>query len=466
MTASWEMIDDRRLGLVRDGAVLINTARGLEALPGVGAGSGEGAFSRQQDGCERALLYRRADWSVTGLALDPHDPDLILASTSHGVFRSADGGHVFTATQGPEAPRQHDFVRRDPHRRGRFVTAPHFGDIDIPLHESLDSGRTRQPLKQTHAQADLSDYPSYITTPADIGAAVSEIAFHPEQPGTFFITGCFGVSRTDDAGNTFTGQGFNGTETICVEATVTDPRTDRIAIAMADHSVAVSSDGGQTFQPSPGGHGGTAALAFSLHESGLLLWGAGGKRRNDTDAHLLRSTDGGRTAEVVHTFVGHRFLQALAAAPAEQGRFYTYVDGVIDDSPHSAGLYRSDDTGLTWNPLPSPFPDSPHRLPAEEDWIESELLPVVVYQKRNGAGANQLLACEPMRWTGTPARILVSDDRGNHWQDIHPAEHGALRWKGIALDRHGTLHAATCGNGVYRATPALAPGRDSPSGKA
>ncbi|MGC5411421.1 hypothetical protein ACPXCX_48300, partial [Streptomyces sp. DT225] len=91
---------------------------------------------------------------------------------------------------------------------------------------------------------------------------------------------------------------------------------------------------------------------------GLILFGAGAKRRNVRDARILRSTDGGLTNEVVRTFRGKRFIQALAASPTEEGRFYAYVDGDLDGSPDSAGLQRSDDGGLTWHRLPGPFPDT------------------------------------------------------------------------------------------------------------
>ncbi|MEU2245572.1 hypothetical protein [Streptomyces sp. NPDC019224] len=504
------------------------------------------------------LRHRLPDWSVNGLALDPDDPDLVLAAARDGVYRSTDGGLTFTrCADGLETDLQYDFVRRDPHRPGRYLTAPHFGAPDIPVHETLDSGVTWRPLKETYTEADITDYPAYVDAPAVLGDAISELVFHPDKPETFFITGYYGVSRTDDNGSTFTGQGFSGTETTCLEAVVADPRSGRLYVTPADHVPAVSEDDGRGYRPFGKGYAPSAALAVGPHDPGLILFGAGAKRRNVRDARILRSTDGGLTNEVVRTFHGKRFVQALAASPTEEGRFYAYVDGDLDDSPDSAGLQRSDDGGLTWHRLPGPFPDTVHRLPVEEDWIESELLPCVVYQKRNAAGANQLLACdpsvpgrlyagewslgvfrsddagaswrradaglpfgrdrlavlshvladperpgrlyagfvghglwrsedsgeswscvlapdpgpvnatsvavrggrlavvcEPMWWTDTPARVLVSEDDGGSWQDIHPTEYGAVRWKGVAIDPAGRIHAVSCGNGAFVAHPA------------
>ncbi|MGW8955508.1 hypothetical protein [Streptomyces sp. NPDC055709] len=494
-------------------------------------------------------VFRHEDWAVGGLAFDPDIPEHLLAAGRNGVWRSTDGGRSFTrCTDGLDS--FCDYVAADPHRPGRFLTSPHRGGVDIPLYETLDHGRTWHRLRSAYTMADLADYPSYITSPAAIGTAISTVVFHPAKRGRFYLTGYFGVSVSDDDGRTFSGQGFRGTETTCAESVVTDPANGAVYVGLADHSPAVSHDGGRTYHRVPG-PGPSAALAPSPHKAEVLLWGVGGRRANEHDAHLVRYDS---SAQSVHTFHGRRFIQAVTCAPHEHGRVYALVDGDVDDTADSAGVHRSDDGGRSWDRLPSPFPANIHRLPVEEEWIESELLPVVVYQKRNAAGANQLLAadphvpgrvwvgeralglyrsddagqtwrradaglpfgvnrtavlshllpdprrpdwiyagfvaeglwrsidaggawtrvatpgatnatsvavsgdrvavaCEPMWWTGTPARMLLSEDLGATWCDIHPAEFGAVRWKGVAFDAAGTLHAVSCGNGMFTARP-------------
>ncbi|MGC5411420.1 hypothetical protein ACPXCX_48295, partial [Streptomyces sp. DT225] len=95
---------------------------------------------------------------------------------------------------------------------------------------------------------------AYVDAPALLGDAISELVFHPDQPETVFLTGYSGVSRTDDNGSTFTGQGFSGTETTCLEAVVADPGSGRLYVTPADHVPAVSEDDGRRYRPFGKGH--------------------------------------------------------------------------------------------------------------------------------------------------------------------------------------------------------------------
>lgn len=519
----------------------------------------EGSLYRSTDeGRTWKLMQRREGWSVTGIDVIPGHPDSLVVSSVDGVHWSHDGGVTLAAGRGDLASgRSHSFVRADPHRPGRVLTAPHDGGQEIPLYESMDTGVTWHLLHEHHGEEHLHRYPSYIDQPSAIGGGISDVVFHPERANTFYITGYFGVSRTDDDGTNFTGEGFQGTETLCVESMIADRVDGRVYATLCDHTAAVSDDDGASYRPFAKSPAPTSALAVSPHDPSLVVWGSGRKRSFHRDAYILRTADGGRTYDVVRTFLGRRFVQAIVADPHRRGRFYAFVDGDVAGDEDSAGLYRSDDTGLSWQPITSPFPDTIDRLPVEEDWIESELLPCVVYQKGNGNGSNQLIVCdpcrpdvlyvgewttglyrtedagqswaradadlpfarsrlsvlshivadpsrdgwlyagfvsdglwrstdrgvtwkrilgngatvnatsvavrgdrivvvsEPMWWTGTTAQVWWSEDNGGSWQDIHPPSFGAIRWKGVALDSSGRIHAGSSGNGIFVATLAV-----------
>ncbi|WP_406386216.1 WD40/YVTN/BNR-like repeat-containing protein [Streptomyces sp. NBC_01618] len=527
----------------------------------------DGSLYRSRDGGRSwELMHRRPGWSVTGIDAIPGRPGGLVLSAGDGVHWSHDGGATLTEAQGLEAGKSHSFVRADPHRPGRFLTAPHDGARDVPLYESTDEGIGWHVLREHHGREHLHRYPSYIDHPRSIGGGISDVVFQPDFPDRFYMTGYFGVSRSDDGGENFTGEGFQGTETLCVESVVSDRVGGRVYATLCDHTSAVSDDGGLTYRPFAASPAPTSALAVSPHDPDLVLWGSGSKRPFHRDAFILRTTDGGRSHTIVRTFAGRRFVQALAADPHRPGRFFAFVDGDVAAEDDSAGLYRSIDAGESWQRIPSPFPGTLHRLPVEEDWIESELLPCVVYQKRNANGTNQLMACdphrpgllyvgewttglyrsedageswvradaglpfarsrlsvlshvladplhdgrlyagfvreglwrsddrgeswtrilgedatrnatsvavaddrivvvsEPMWWTGTPSHVWCSEDGGHSWQDIHPAEQGAVRWKGVVLDAEGRIHAGSGGNGIFTARLAGGQGRAGAAG--
>jgi photosystem II stability/assembly factor-like uncharacterized protein len=66
-------------------------------------------------------------------------------------------------------------------------------------------------------------------------------------------------------------------------------------------------------------------------------------------------------------------------------------------------------------------------------------------------GATIAVAGEPLAGSSARAGVWASFDAGVSWCELDAGAFGALRWKGIALDRHARyLYAVTCGNGGFR----------------
>jgi photosystem II stability/assembly factor-like uncharacterized protein len=153
-------------------------------------------------------------------------------------------------------------------------------------------------------------------------------------------------------------------------------------------------------------------------------------------------------------------VQALAEDPHHPGVFYAYIDGILESG---AGLYRTQDYGTTWSQITHPFPEYIHRIPYDREWIENELLSVVVAQTKNVCGTNQILCIDPHRidtlyvgeWT---EGLYRSVDAGRSWESIGkelPFKHDhASVLNVIRADPYqkGVLYAGFIHEGLWRSS--------------
>jgi len=156
--------------------------------------------------------------------------------------------------------------------------------------------------------ANLHDYPDYVSIRASSVRPSPGLWLIRATRMFFYITGYFGVSKSFDGGQTFTGYNFQGVETTCIESVVCDPQTTgKVYATIGDHSVAASADGGATFKPLGKTSNRTVSICFSRARPGLLLAGVGRKEPiNEDRAFIWRSTDGGATGAPVRTFFGQQ----------------------------------------------------------------------------------------------------------------------------------------------------------------
>jgi hypothetical protein len=153
-------------------------------------------------------------------------------------------------------------------------------------------------------------------------------------------------------------------------------------------------------------------------------------------------------------------VHALAEDPFQAGTFYAYLDGILDSG---AGVYQSQDWGETWQRLANPFPASIQRIPHQREWIENELLSVVIAQTKNVCGTNQLLCIDPHRqgtlyvgeWT---EGLFRSIDSGQSWERIGETlpfqrDHASVL-NVIRADENqpGVLYAGFIREGLWRST--------------
>jgi photosystem II stability/assembly factor-like uncharacterized protein len=233
----------------------------------------------------------------------------------------------------------------------------YFGAVDGGVWESLDAGRTWNPIFDDQ----------------EIGS-IGAIAVAPSNPHTIYVGSGEADMRSDiaygdgmykstDGGKSWTHIGLNDTKQI--GAIVVDPQNaDVVYVAALGHPYGPNADRG-VFKTTDGGKTwskvlyktpdiGAISLAMEPGNPNVVYAGLWQTRRppwnvyppsNGPGGGLYKTSDGGATwtqlTQGLPARVGHIGLTISAAAPH---RVYANVDAV----PGQGGVYRSDDAGATW----------------------------------------------------------------------------------------------------------------------
>jgi photosystem II stability/assembly factor-like uncharacterized protein len=494
------------------------------------------------------------------LAFDREETETIHAAcVTSGIMKSTNGGRTWSKKQTGLYDLSYNTISADPGNTSVLYTAPvvlgnHTFAAPVSIFQSVDKGETWKLIKY-HQEADFMEYPDYMTI-RHMGWAISKVRVDIENPSKLYMSNWYGVSVSEDRGDTWKGNHFTGTETTCIENVQCHPTKEKKTFfVVADHAPEISMDNGITYrQVKKTKYTSSTALSPSRFEEDFILYGAYHRGMNRSSA-ILSSKDNGDTVDVLWELPGDLFVQVITEDPFTRGCFYVYIDGSL---ANGAGLYKTMDWGVTWSRITSPFPPYINTLPHDKYWIEAELYSVVVYQIKNVCGTNQLLcadphtkdliyvgewteglyrskdggrtwvdiskglpfkhkkssvlnvvktdpnvpgklyagfigeglwksenygeswtklfpttdtnfnatsidiggmtgheifiASEPLYWSPCKSSILYSPNGGDTWEDLYDGSLGAIRWKGIAVEKStGRIHGVSCGNGAFYA---------------
>ncbi|WP_379152691.1 hypothetical protein [Paenibacillus sp. sgz5001063] len=386
--------------------------------------------------------------SFAELAFDSRDTKRVRAACIwNGILQSHDGGGTWQSdmTGLLQGRQRYGTVVQDNHHPHLWYTAPdvrpHMKTVPpIPLYVSgLDSGDTEEwQLLRQYKDQDLSGFPVYMdhfdsgSRAEATGWAISKIIVDYFCEGRLYLTNWYGVAVSADRGRTWQAAHFQGLETTCMEAVTADPHEPgKFCVTMADHPPKITVDGGRNFWNLPGipGYSGSTAAVILRTSSQHYLYGLVGHGRT---ACIALSRDNGATASAVLTLGQGLFVQALREDGVETGTCYAYIDGPIASG---AGIYCSKDGGVTWEQTAFRPPVYMTELPHLKNWVEADLLSVVVYQVKNACGANQLLAASPIQ----KGRILVGEWTEGIWESQDGGDTWESIGKGLPFQRRGPV---------------------------
>jgi photosystem II stability/assembly factor-like uncharacterized protein len=428
-------------------------------------------YKSSNAGEEWEEIFVDNQWHFTELLFDKRDPEIIYGATietnvstandrtsvTGGIYKSTNGGKSFRKMMnGLPEEFQYNTLTAHPDHPEVLYTAPDARPghelSPVPIFKSNDGGDNWQLITQID-WPNLNGYPSYIRSLQHVGWAISKLRVDVADIDHLYFSNWYGVSQSRDGGSNWDANGFIGLETNCLENISVFYRD--VYYTVADHSPMRSIDKGETFSsfPSPGLPSSTA-LTVSGSDPDFRIFGA----RNKGTAALVSYIDG--NVKILKRWDQLSYVQAIREDPFVPGFFFAYVDGRLDQA---GGLYLSEDRGQSWQKLNLKLEDHITQLPHNAEFIENELLNIVIGQRKNVVGADKLLCMDPFEagtiyfgeWT---EGLYKSSNRGSSWSKIgkglpfHQDTAAVLTVIKADPKNKGTLYAGFIKEGLWRST--------------
>ncbi|HLJ74756.1 MAG TPA: hypothetical protein VKU62_09235 [Thermoanaerobaculia bacterium] len=301
-------------GYVVDSLVLDRTGRLWAACWGLWGG---GVIAVSEDG-GRTWARRDnglTDFSVRALAVDPHNPDFVLAGGLTGVYRSVDGGLTWEKISDQENV---ESVAIDPRTDQRLYVGT---------------------WRQGYRTEDGGKSWTLIANGMVLDTDMFGITFNPENPDDMWVATCGWVYNTKNRGDNWTRyrDGFDNRRVHDVQLSPCDKDT---VFAGTVGGLYRSDDEGKNWYRVSDDDLVINTIALDAQRPHRIVLGVEGDGvyvSNDDGKTFARSCDGLRNLTVT----------SIAADPAASKHVYAAVafGGV------SCGIYESSDAGLTWKKI-------------------------------------------------------------------------------------------------------------------
>jgi photosystem II stability/assembly factor-like uncharacterized protein len=281
--------------------------------------SAGGGIFRSVDGGHTWREAGLAGQAVRALAMAPSDPNVLVAGTLDGTYRSMDGSRTWEriSPEHHEELRNFDSLAIDP----RDSSTIYAGTFHLPW-KTTDGGRNWRPIHE--GMIDDSD--------------VMSILIDRANPSRIYASACSGIYRSEDGAaqwRKIQGIPYTARRTYAITQ---DPKDPDKVFAATSEGLWKSSDGGMTWRR-------TTPQSWVINA--VVVAGSAGERVviGTDELGVLSSRDGGEHFEEANAGFYHRQIIALALDGVHPGR----VLAVLNHAPEP--VLATDDDGSSWMPL-------------------------------------------------------------------------------------------------------------------
>ncbi|MCB0212357.1 MAG: protein kinase [Anaerolineae bacterium] len=274
---------------------------------------------------------------ITGLTIDPTNPNRLYAPAWNAVLKSTDGGNTWDVKSNglSSANRSVNELVVHPTRPDTL-----FGGIGETLVVSTDGGETW--VSDGYGR-DLG------------GSQLNKIVIDPFNPETIYVAPLAGsLFKSTDGGRNFIGLPFNiGEGAFALTAHPTQPNVYLVGVNATHSAIAKSTDGFEFYSVSDGlVYGGAdtpySAIAYAPSSPNIIYAGSG--YENNTQAKgLFKSTDDGESWFPINGNIALNpdtgypyYIKSIIVHPNDANNVFVAT---------GAGLYHSTDGGATWSLL-------------------------------------------------------------------------------------------------------------------
>ena len=282
---------------------------------------GGSVFKSTDNGHTWQALSSLEGKSVRSMAIAASDPNILVAGTLDGIYRTRNGGQTWQ--------------RISPDTSGEIKNIESIA-IDPTNADIVYAGTWHLPWKTNDGGQNWHNIKSGIIDDSD----VFSIIIDPKRPDVIYASACSGIYKSENAGELFhkiQGIPFSARRTRVLKQ---DPSNSSVVYAGTTEGLWKTLDGGKTFKRMTAPSVVVNSVLIDPRKTSRVMLA--------TDrAGVLVSNDGGDSFSASNQGFSHRQVASLLVDRSDSSTLYA---GLLNDKEHG-GVYISRDAGAHWQQM-------------------------------------------------------------------------------------------------------------------